>query len=230
MKRAVRPEILDALPAADPRAIRSRRDLRRVNAWMGNHRILSRVLQSAGKELPPGRITELGAGDGQFLLRVARELSSKWSDVEVALLDQRDVVDEATLAEFKSLHWNVRSIIRDVREWVHGNEPKDDAIVTNLFLHHFSDDELPQLLRGIASRARLFVALEPRRGSWPLFCSRLLWMIGCNGVTCYDAPVSVRAGFADRELSALWPSASGWELRESKAGAFSHLFMARRKD
>ena len=41
MKRIVQPELLDALPPDDPRAVRSRRDLRRVNAWMRNHTIMA---------------------------------------------------------------------------------------------------------------------------------------------------------------------------------------------
>jgi hypothetical protein len=47
-------------------------------------------------------------------------------------------------------------------------------------------------------------------------------------VTRHDAVLSVRAGFAGRELSALWPSADGWKLEERRAGLFSHLFVAHR--
>ena len=47
MTRRVEPELLDELPASDPRAVRSRQDLRRVNAWMGNARIMARALRSA---------------------------------------------------------------------------------------------------------------------------------------------------------------------------------------
>jgi hypothetical protein len=47
-------------------------------------------------------------------------------------------------------------------------------------------------------------------------------------VTCYDAVVSVRAGFAGHELSTLWPDKSNWRLTEQPAGAFSHLFIAQK--
>jgi hypothetical protein len=36
MKREIERELLDELPADDPRAIRSRRDLRRVHRWMSD--------------------------------------------------------------------------------------------------------------------------------------------------------------------------------------------------
>ena len=80
-----------------------------------------------------------------------------------------------------------------------------EIVVANLFLHHFDDASLAGLFRVIAGRTRLFIAIEPRRALWPLFCSRLLWAIGCNRVTRHDAVVSVRAGFSGEELSALWP-------------------------
>ena len=106
--------------------------------------------------------------------------------------------------------------------------PICDAVVANLFLHHFSAPQLAGLLAGAARRAKVFIALEPRRSVWALAVSRMLWVIGCNGVTRHDAPVSVRAGFAGGELSRLWPAAEGWSLVERRAGWFSHLFVAQR--
>ena len=85
MKRIVQPELLDTLPAGDLRAVRSRQDLRRVNGWMRQHAIMANVLQQALNRHPPGHITELGAGDGNFLLRVAKKISPRWPAVKVAL-------------------------------------------------------------------------------------------------------------------------------------------------
>jgi hypothetical protein len=54
----------------------------------------------------------------------------------------------------------------------------------------------------------------------------MMGLIGCNGVTVHDARVSVRAGFRDRELSAIWPAGNDWTLQEHKAGRFTHGFVA----
>jgi hypothetical protein len=107
---------------------------------------------------------------------------------------------------------------------------RNDAVIANLFLHHFEDARLAELLRGIARIARVFIAVEPRRSRWALACSRQLWAIGCNRVTRHDAPVSVRAGFAGNELSRLWPTDGRWSLEERAAGCFSHLFIARLRE
>ena len=72
----------------------------------------------------------------------------------------------------------------------------------------------------------MLLATEPRRGSFPLAAARLLWAIGANGVTRHDAAASVRAGFAGKELSALWPAGQGRPIEERRGGLFSHVFAA----
>jgi hypothetical protein len=227
MKRIVEPEMLDTLPPGDPRAIRSRRDLCRVNAWMCNHAIMASALQTAVNGQTPKQIVELGAGDGNFLLRVARKISFHWSGVKVTLLDRQKVAMSQTIASFTPLGWRAEAITADVFDWSKTGGPAE-VIIANLFLHHFDDAHLTELLRAIAGRARLFIAIEPRRAHGLLFCCRLLWAIGCNAVTRHDAAVSIRAGFSDNELSALWPDKLNWQLTERRAGTFSHLFIARR--
>jgi len=71
LPRRLQPEWLDRLPADDPRAIRTRRDLLRINVCMLNVQIMSRALlrHAVGR---PRTIVDLGSGDGQFILRVAR--------------------------------------------------------------------------------------------------------------------------------------------------------------
>jgi len=44
----------------------------------------------------------------------------------------------------------------------------------------------------------------------------------------HDATVSVRAGFHNRAMSALWPVQPHWRLREQRAGLISHFFLAQR--
>ncbi|MFS8137957.1 MAG: hypothetical protein ACMG50_07525, partial [Thermomonas sp.] len=64
MPRIVEPELLDQLPANDPRAIRSRSDLRRINWLMGTTGLLANALDPLLANRPDAHIIELGAGDG----------------------------------------------------------------------------------------------------------------------------------------------------------------------
>jgi hypothetical protein len=63
MERVVEPEILDGLPANDPEARRSRRDLRLLNVLMGNERWLARQV-AAHPEAAARGVVEAGAGTG----------------------------------------------------------------------------------------------------------------------------------------------------------------------
>jgi hypothetical protein len=128
---------------------------------------------------------------------------------------------------FAPLGWRAEAVEGDVFDWL-PTAAGLDVVVANLFLHHFDAARLAGLFRAVADRARLFVATEPRRARWPLFCCRLIRLIGCNSVTRHDAVVSVRAGFSGNELSALWPADNGWQLTERRSGFFSHLFVARK--
>ena len=116
----------------------------------------------------------------------------------------------------------------DVFDFFENGAESADTMVVNLFLHHFSNERLTTLLRLAQDKARVLIAVEPRRSRPALFFSRLLWLIGCSPVTRHDAVVSVRAGFSGRELSARWPERDGWRLIERPAGVFSHLFVAQK--
>jgi hypothetical protein len=227
VKRTVQPELLDTLPPDDPRAVHSRRDLRRVNAWMRHPAIMAEALHKTLNGNAPGQITELGAGDGRFFLRVAQKVSTRRPHAIATLLDRQNNVTPETVAGLATLGWTAAAVTADVFDWPPVPEP-DGIVITNLFLHHFTDARLAGLLRLISQRATVLIALEPRRAAWPLLCSRLLWAIGCNDVTRHDAVVSVRAGFSGYELSALWPDQSNWRLTERPVGMFSHLFIARK--
>ncbi len=170
--RRVQPEWLDELPADDPRARRSRRDLARINALMGNAALVA--------------------------------------------------------DEFAAHGWRAKAIEADVFDWLRETAAVD-AIVANLFLHHFEPPRLAEMLALAAVRARVFVACEPRRSAFALNGARLLGLAGCNDVSRHDAVVSVRAGFRDGELASLWPKDAAWELREGARGLFSHVFVARRR-
>ena len=223
--RVVEPEWLDALAPDDARALRSRRDLARVNALMSNAGILARALADAGARAPRS-IVELGAGDGRFAARLAAALPRPESGATFTLLDRAGAADGAALERIAALGWQPRVVVDDVFAWLLESREAPDAIVANLFLHHFESDALTRMLAGIAHRARAFAACEPRRSTLALAGSRLLGAIGCNDVTRHDAVVSVRAGFRDGELSRLWPGDSGWTLAETARGLFSHAFSA----
>lgn len=223
-RRDVQPEILDELSVDDPRAIQSRRDLQKVNTFMGHPGMVTRALRA--RPSSPRLLVEIGAGDGTFLLRVARRLKYP-ARVRALLVDRRPSMSAATRKEFEAAGWDVDACQSDVFEFLcRPHAEIADVTVANLFLHHFRDSELVNLLNLAAQQTRGFIACEPRRSLTALAGTSLLRLIGCNEVTIHDAGISVRAGFRDRELSALWPRDAGWRLDERRRGLFTHAFVA----
>jgi len=228
--RRVTPELLDELPASDPRARRSRADLRRINRIMRAVTWLERGLAVASPAAP-GALVELGAGDGTLALRLARALARSWPGVHLTLLDLEPSVATATASAIRACGWTLDVVAADALDWLATRQAERVGVVlANLFVHHFDGERLERLLAGIAASADAFVCTEPRRARLALVGSHLLGLIGCNDVTRHDAVVSVHAGFRDGEIGAAWLDVcpSGWTLHETGAGPFSHLFIARR--
>ena len=223
--RRLVPEILDRLPATDPRAIRSRRDLHRINRLMRQAAIADKMIR---RHLAPGNaalnILELGAGDGRTVLRLARRLARHRPAVCLTLLDMAPTVAQGTCAEITALGWQVRIVTADAFSWLAASDQHFDLAITNLFLHHFDNPDLLTLLQLISGRCDLLVATEPLRSRLSLTGSKLVGLIGANDVTRHDAPASVRAGFRGNELGALWTQACGVVLEEGTRIPFTHAF------
>ena len=194
---------------------------------MGHLGIFSCLLEPLVEPRSRRQIVELGAGDGTFMLRLARRLSHRWRQAHIVLVDAQDAVTRETRAGFAAMGWTVEIATADVFDWLRQSAPQPaDAMIANLFLHHLSGPQLSELMKLAAERTRLFAACEPRRSRIALTFSRMVGLIGCNAVTRHDAVASVRAGFAGQELSKLWPSRSQWRLQERSAQMFTHAFVA----
>jgi SAM-dependent methyltransferase len=231
LTRILEPETLDHLAPEDPAAQRARRDLRRVNAFMGARAILERALARALPAKQSGlRILEIGCGDGRLLLDVAAHRGERWPAARVDLLDRQPIVDDATIAAYAAAGWQATPLVADVLDWADGDGGRWDAVVANLFLHHFDGAALGRLLAGCARRADALVACEPRRSRFALAASHLIFFLGANAVTRRDGVLSVRAGFIADELAKAWPGAAdAWRVDEYEDGPFTHCFCAVRR-
>jgi hypothetical protein len=169
-------------------------------------------------------LADLGGGDGRFLLGVARRLK-QWRGVRAVVLDRQVILSRETQDQFQALGWSCEVMQGDILETLPRLSP--DIVTANLFLHHLQDGELMRLLDLVTERASSFVACEPRRSAFAVLGARLVFALGANDVSRHDALASVRAGFAGRELSALWPRSADWKIEERGVFPFTHLFAAR---
>ena len=218
-ERSVQPEILDGLPAAHPDAIRSRRDLRLINFFMGNERWLRREVERFIAHQPnatsPG-LLELGAGAGHF--------SKGLMHHRVLPAHQIHAVDlvEAPSDWPAGAHWHQGDLFSITL-------PAVQIITASLFLHHFEGAALHQLSDQLPETVKLLLFTEPERRTPHLWQGRLLHLLfRLNHVTRHDLRVSVEAGFRDQELvSALGLHAQrGWQTRTSRTLFGAHRVIA----
>jgi Methyltransferase domain len=229
--RDVQPEWLDTLAADDPRARRSRADLRRINWIMGALGTMRSALDTAFVSRKATHIVELGAGDGSLMARLARDRATRWPGLQVSLLDLQPVVVAQTHVAIERRGWPVEVVRADVFAWLNdAPQRSNEIIVANLFVHHFDSVQITRMFAGIAARASAFICCEPRRSRFALLGSRCVAALGCNDVTRHDAVASVHAGFCDEELTQHWPCDPDWITDEASAGLFLHRFIARRRD
>ena len=187
MQRRVEPELLDTLPADDPAAQRSRRELRLINAIMGNHRWLAREVRCSIR--PGWRVLELGAGDGTFGARL----------VSSGICEPRQItgIDLAP----RPAAWPAEAA------WMRGDVlavtlPEAEIIVANLFLHHFEPEALAQFGARLPAKCRILLASEPARRRRHLAQGALLSVAALlSRVTRHDMRISIRTGFLGDELS-----------------------------
>src|SRR3981081_2574947 len=133
LPRSVEPELLDQMAADDPRVVRARRDLKRLNAVILQTGIMVRLLAAHCGNGKPRTILDLGAGDGTFMLSVARRLAARWPGVTVTWLDQQSIVSPETRNAFTALGWRAETVAADVFAYLEQIKSSGvDIITTNL--------------------------------------------------------------------------------------------------
>ncbi len=192
--RKLTPELLDNLPHDDPGALRSRRDLARINFFMGNERWFIRNLPDH-----PAHITEIGAGDGLLLSKI----SKLQPNAEIAAYDLAP--RPANLQE--NVTWHRGDIFAQPPP-THGG-----VLIANLFLHHFTDTELATLGAWMSGFDTLLFS-EPLRSRLPLIMGKFASPF-IHPITRHDMRVSIEAGFQQGEIpAALGLQNLGYRCRE----------------
>ncbi len=186
--RIIRPEILDDLPLEQKR--NSLNDLTRLNRQSG-YRPLRRLLARAVPASAAFTLLDVGAATGHMTSYIA----SLYPAAAVTSLDyrlehlsskpERRVAADAFLLPFRAHSF--------------------DFVFSSLFLHHFTDAVVVQLLSEmgrVARRGVLAVDLYRHPISY-YFVPATRWLFGWDSITVHDAPISVEAAFRPAELKTL---------------------------
>ena len=201
--RVLQPELLDTLPHDDPDAIRAREEMLQVNGIMGNHRWIERMILRHREE--GWRITELGAGDGLLSMRLLAADCCTEAALHACDLAPRPAHWPA------AAHWTSGDVLAQAL-------PDTEIVIANLFLHHFTQEQLRLLGSRLSPVARLIVAAEPaRRWIYSLLGHLFCAVAELNHVQRFDMQASIRAGFHGQELQQALGLGSEWQV-----GAYEH--------
>jgi len=196
--RVIKPELLDQADPAEAR--RNLADLVRINTNFGGHSAIRKLVGAVVGPSDAFTLLDVGAASGDS----ARVITRAFPNASVTCADYNAVNLSAApkpklVADAFRLPFPDRSF---------------DFVLTSLFLHHFEDSEVVNLLEGmynVARRAILVCDLE--RHILPyLFLPATRPLFRWQRITLHDGPISVRAAFRERELAGLAKKAGVREI------------------
>lgn len=188
-ERVIRPEWLDDLPPGEK--VNSLRDLTRINRYLGGHEVLRKTLAALVSRSEPFSFLDVGAASGDTG-QVVREAypNAKIISLDYRAHHLRDAATPKLVADAFHLPFNFEAV---------------DFVYCSLFLHHFSGEQVTDLLRNFGQAARRAVIVNDlERHPLPYyFLPATKWIFGWDPITLHDGPISVEAGFRVAELEAL---------------------------
>lgn len=188
-QRVIVPEELDQAGADEAR--KALADLARVNRYFGGHRILRKIVGDLAQPGDAFSMLDVGAASGD----IGDVVRTRYPRATVVSLDRlsfhlNGAAPPKLAADAFQLPFRPGSF---------------DFVFSSLFLHHFTDEQIVELLasfRKLARRAVLAIDLE--RGPLALrFLPATKWLFNWDGMFVRDGLISVRAAFKRHELLAL---------------------------
>jgi 2-polyprenyl-3-methyl-5-hydroxy-6-metoxy-1,4-benzoquinol methylase len=184
--RVLRPERMDSSdPATTARCLS---DLKRVNSLLGGYRVLAGAMRSLTARDERFSVLDVGAASGDM----GAMLRKRYRNAVVTSLDRRELHLQAgtgrrVAGDAFDLPFRPRSF---------------DFVLSSLFLHHFENSQITDLLarmKTVARRAVLAVDLERHPIAY-YFLPATQHLLGWHDVTVNDGRISVEAGFRAEEL------------------------------
>jgi len=188
-QRVIVPEELDRASPQEASPVLA--DLVRVNRYFGGHRILRKIVGGLAQPGEKFSLLDVGAASG---------------DIGVALQSH---YPRATVVSLDRLMFHLDGaappkIVADAFQLPFA-PASFDFVFSSLFLHHFSDDQIVELLASFKKLSRRAVlAIDLERGPLAFrFLPATRWLFDWNRMFVDDGLLSVQAAFKKNELLAL---------------------------
>jgi ubiquinone/menaquinone biosynthesis C-methylase UbiE len=199
--RVIRPELLDSQSPDDATA--SLNDLVKINRLLGGHEVLRKTMSDLVDRNENFTFLDVGAASGDMGACVR----AQYPAAIVTSFDYK--IDHMATAANPRVCGSAFQMPFSPRSF--------DFVHCSLFLHHFEDSEIVDLLRTFRELARRAVVLTDleRHPLAYYFLPMTKWFFGWDRITLHDGPISVEAAFHANELKALAEAAGLKEVRVS---------------
>jgi SAM-dependent methyltransferase len=214
--RASEPEALDVGVAPDE-ALRSLADLRFVNRWLGNRGRFVRAVLPYLKASPRPRLLDVGCGSGDVTAVLRRALEGRLAAAAV----------DIKLLHLQAAPRELLRVVADARRLPFAPNTFD-VVTASLFLHHFDQAALPDLLRALYALARrALVVNDLRRARVPyVFGKAVFPLLFKSRVSVEDGLISIRSSFREPDLRAAFTSAGVPSVRIERNWPYRLLAVA----
>ena len=195
-------EIMDDMSMSGPELKRTLDLLASINLYLGGNALtlngVEKMMASVSKE-EPIRIVDLGCGNGDMLRKLHLFGKKMGYDLELLGIDANpaSVAYATVLSEgMSNVSFSTVNIFSpEFREMEY------DIAIATLFMHHFSDEEITELISGIKKKSRIGVLVNDLHRSELAY--GLFWVISLffgNHVARNDGLISIRKSFRRKDL------------------------------
>jgi 2-polyprenyl-3-methyl-5-hydroxy-6-metoxy-1,4-benzoquinol methylase len=176
--------------------------LANINKWLGGNKVtlygLKKVIKNHPKNVPI-TIIDLGCGGGDILRKVSKYGKKEGYIFKLVGIDaNEDAVDYAReiSKDYPEISFVACDIFSDAFESL-----QYDVVLTTLFLHHFKEDQITNMLSSLKKKAKLGIVVNDlHRHPMAYYLFKLVCVTIKNTMIIEDGLTSVLRGFKHHEL------------------------------
>ena len=179
-------------------------DLKRVNRWLGGNSVtIGGIASLISQRDGPFVILDVGCGDGEMARVCARYFRKRKLACKIIGIDANEhIIAEARSRSegYEELEFRTADVMN--KESLECNY---DIAVCTLFLHHFDNEQVEDILRRLANRAKLGVVVNDlHRSRFAIVLFKFVSILLLRTKTArIDGLISIARGFKRKELRSL---------------------------